>query len=583
MKKILYLLMFALIINFMLVQVPVSAFVRIVDVLFDGAPVETDKLQEVLETIKKNKEKNKNIKNPKKLKPDKLVTVFARQQNPDNIQLEIDTSHVIVKSDDDIQMPITNQGFLNAITEAIMVWDDADIATVGFAPLKFASLKIDPEDRKNIVSFRAFDAPEGVPDTPAFTVVNYARTNTVTLKSKQIMVKPGTILDADIIFDPQNKPCRALSLFTGDFKEWGDPLAMILENGFPTPPVAPDTPSQQYVNLQDCDSADISGGDITDLAVRHIAQVLGLEESAVTSAAASKTFVGMSRYLLTNDDLIGLANLYPDKTKLIDHGAITGRVLLGKKPVNGAHVVLEDINTGEPVVGVITNLAGRFTIQAVPAGFYNVYAEPLDGPVRKNRLRLNFFGSNPDLNFSTGVFPTPIIISKNKTTKIIIKVRELSASAFNINHKSRPITEKDIDETGGGFLVPIYIMPGQTLTDQEFWGDNISSSFGTLSVSGSGISVSNVRDTSIPVSDFVECEDCQEDDPANCASDPRCPPTQVISKEPDELQGFKVDIICAPGTSPGARNIIFTGEQIDITHPSFGLRDQITGGLVVTE
>ena len=525
-------------------------FVKIVDLVFDGKSVDPEKIAETLATVKANKLKNKTIKNPLKLKPDQLFIIPAKQANPKNIQLEVDTSEVVVKSNKDIQAAISNQAFLDAITEAVNLWDGVDIADITFAPLKFASGQADPEDGRNIVTFRAINLPEGVPDGVAVTsIITYARTENILFMNQEIMVKPGSILDADIIYDPTNNPCLALHTTEGDFVPGGN-NASIVEGGI--------DPTLTAEDLSNCTV--ISSGDLTDFAVRTIANVLGLESSAIASAASSPVSLTMTRYDLTNDDKIGLANLYPNTANLTMHGTVFGKVTLNKKPVRGAHVVFEDTITGEPVASTITDVFGKFKINPIPSGTYNVYAEPLDGPARKNALPRNFFAFTADENFTTGVFPQPVTIESKKRVNIKIEVKELSASAFNINYFTSFLTEADVAKGGGGFILPIKINPGETLTDIRFWGSNISPNFGTLSVSGTGVTISNIReDKSISIFPGV--------------SDP----------PPDRLPGIIVDITCAADTQIGPRNIIFTGDQLDETSPSFGLRDQITGGLFVVE
>ncbi len=526
------------------------AFTRIVDLFFDGKPVEPEKIEETLGTIKINKEKNKKISNPKKLKPDRFFIVPAIQARPNDIQLEIDTSEVIVKSNKDVQGPISNTAFLNSVTEAVDLWNNVGIANVMFAPLKFASVPADPEDGNNIITFRAIESPEGVPEgSPVVSIVTYARSNIVTFMNQIIRVKPGTILDADIIYDPTNDPCLALFTTEGEFAAGGSNTS-ISEGGT--------DPSLTTEDLANCDV--ITGGDITDLAVRTLANVLGLESSAIASAASSPVSLAMLRYSLTNDDEIGLANLYPNKDALLTYGSASGKVVLGKKAVRGAHVVFEDQMTGEPVTSAITDVYGKFKINYIPAGTYNVYAEPLDGPARRSALTRNFFGFNAEENFTTGILENPVVIESKKKTNLKISVKELSGAAFNINYLTSYLTEADVVEGGGGFILPIKIMAGGTLSNIRFWGSNISPGFGTLTISGTGVTVSNIReDNNVSISPF--------------SGDP----------PPDKVPGIVVDITCEPGTPTGPRNIIFTGDTIEESNPSFGLRDQITGGLFVTE
>ena len=549
-----------------------TAFTKVVDLIFDGMSVDPEKITETLEIIKKNKLKNKTIKNPAKLKPDQLFTIYAMQADPLNVKVEIDTSGNAVRTKKDIQLPISNEEFLDKITEAIMIWESVDIAKVKFAPLKFASGQVDPNDGKNIITFRAIEDKDF--GGSIVTIVNFAKTDFVIFMNKLIMVKPGTILDADIVIDPANNPCIAIETTEGPLKIGGDDASPTIEGG-----IDPNVPAD---DIEAC-AGKIFGGDLTDLAVGGIGDLLGLTGSAITSSATSPVSKIMTRYALTNDDKIGLANIYPDTEKIKLLGTLKGRVTLNKKPVRGSHIVIEDTMTGEPVASTVSDVAGRFKITAIPPNTYNIYAEPLDGPIRKNGAPLNFFGFTANLNFTTGLHPTPVVISASKTTRIEIKVNELSASAFNINYQTNVLREVDVNETGGSALLPIKISPGQTLTNLQFWGDNISTVFGTLSVSGPGITVSNVMNASIMISPNVVCEDCEDSPESMCNRSPLCSPTQELTDEPDQVNGITADITCASDVTIGPRNIIFTGDQLDHANPSFGLRDQITGGLFVIE
>lgn len=541
-----------------------QAFTRIVDLVFNGMSVSPSELESTLAQIKKDKSKKTKTK-------DKLSVVYARQANPKNIQLEIDTSEALVKSKGDVQAPISNQAFLDVVTEAENLWAGVDIANVKFKPIKFASGQANPEDGKNIITFRAIQSPEGVPaGSSVVSIITYARTKSVLFMNKAIMVKPGTILDADVVFDPTNDPCLAIHTTQGDFVTGGSASSPAVEGGVSN-------------NIDPGVCPQIFGADLTDLAVSSIGSILGLDSSAIASAATSTVALIMARYALTNDDKIGLANIYPNHAKVRKLGSISGRITLDGKPVRGAHVVLENRDSGEPVCSTITDLSGRYKINAVPPGIYNVYAEPLDGPIRKSALPRNFFGFTSDLNFSTGIFRTPVVIKAGRGNNVNIPVKELSASAFNINFINVFLTESDISTAGSGFLLPIRIMAGETLTNVMFWGDNISTGFGTPSISGMGITFTNVQDASIPISPNVECQECTDSADHTCNRDPRCPPADEITKEADQVPGFTADITCDPDTPRGPRNIIFKGDQLDITSPSFGLIDQISGGIIVVE
>ena len=579
MKKKYFLLLLVLFLN---VFFPLKsfAFTKIADFVFGGMSVSVEELDQLGTTIQENKKANKKIKDPRKKLPIKIEVVEARQANPTNIQLEIDTSEVLLKSQKDVQLPISNIGFLNAIQEALQLFESIDIANIKFAPLKFTSTKIDTEDGKNTITFRPIETPpEGVSGRAAvFTIVNFARGENVTFMNQNIMVKPGTILDADVIFDPQNDPCLAYIITSGDFKIGGDDNAMIIEGGA-------DSNELQFGTCK----KDLSVADITDFAVRGISRVLGLETSAIFTAATSRVPLGMVRYKFTNDDRIGFANLYPNPIALENSGAITGKVLVNDKPIIGAHIVLEDVTTGEPIAGTLTDFKGEFEMKAIPEGTYTVYAESLDGRVRPSDFSFNSFGQLGGANFTTAVFPEPVTITAKKTTHIQNVFKDHPGSAFNINTQviAPLLTENDAITGGLGVTpLPLKIRPGETISNVKFWGDNITTNFGTLSISGTGITVSNVMDAQVPISPFIECAECKDPtDPnaAPCRRSPLCAPTEELITQADQIPGITADITCDAGVSPGPRTIIFTGDKLDSSHPSFGLRDQLTGSIIVQE
>ncbi|GEM_PF-3353239 len=550
------------------------AFVRITDLVLGDKSVSAKEIPNILNTIKNNKIANKKIKGKRNKLPTQLTIIEARQANPLNIQFEINTSEVVTKSSEDVQLPISNTAFLNSIQEALMLFEDINIATIMFAPLKLTSAQADTEDGINVITFRASQPPDGVPaQTSIFTIVNYSRGSNIVFMNEALMVKPGTILDADCIFDPSNDPCLAFFTTEGAFKIGGVSNPIIKEGGF-----------DAKIAGKNC-SGKLGVGEIVEFAVKGISRTLGLEPSAIVTDANSRVPTDMVRYSLTNDDKIGLANIYPNTPVLqATSGTLSGKVILNGNPVLGAHVVLEDITTGEPVAGTITNLFGQYEINAVPQGSYTVYAEPLDSASKKPDFVLNSFANNAQIGFTTTVLPTSTIITPTKKTTANIEVKENPDTAFNINSQTLSFTETDYLASGQGTsLLPIKIMTGETKKGVLLWGDNITVNFGTLSVSGSGITISNAIDQHIPITPIVECADCTDSETHICKKDPRCPASQELTKEGDQIPGIKFDITCAPGTPSGPRTIIFTGDKLTPNHPSFGLRDQITGGIIVTE
>lgn len=573
-----------------------SAFTRVTDYVINGAQIDAG----TLDTIRNSKGKHRTTefqttsstsstsggskkKNKHSARP---TTIKAFQANPKEVQFEVDNSTLVGKSLNDAQAPISSSAFYDAILEAVDLWNGVDIANVMILPPKFTTAKMDPKDGLNLISARTILAPEGLPQNSisgrAFTVSTIAKTNSVVFKGKNIMVKPGSILDVDTVFDPRNNTCEVFFTTVGDITIGGDPNPTIGEGG-----------ADPILAEKTCNN-ELSGDDITNSAVLAISKLLGLDTSGLTSSAASEVGINMMRYALTSDDEIGLANIYPNPTALKTRGKISGKVTLKNSPVLGAHVVLQNNDTGEATVSAITDVNGGFEIIGVPEGDYIVYAEPLDGGIRPKKFDpQSFFPRNADTNYTTGVSDKLVSIKAGKESRVVIAARESTGSAFGINPKMVFLfTLQEVDDVGGHARAPIQISPGETQS-AEFWGINVDEGFGTLTVSGDGCTVSNVVNKSVRISDNHTCDDCEDPLDSNndgildgppCNRNPElCPMTQEVTKQADELPGVSADITCAADALPGPRNIIYTADKLDPENPNFGLRDQISGGLIVRE
>jgi len=517
----------------------------------------------------------------KKPKVPKPQIIKAFQAKPKEIQFQIDNSTLLVKSTGDVQLPITSSAFYNAVQESIDLWNGVDIADIKILSPKFTTAMIDPNDGLNLISAKTDVPPEGFSAGSlggrVFTITSIAKTNSVIFNGKTIMVKPGTLLDVDTVFDPSNNPCSVFFTTTGDITIGGNPQAPIGEGG-----------ADDVLAIKTCDNA-ISGNDVTNSATIALARLLGLDTSGLTSSASAEVGLNMLRYALTSDDEIGLANIYPMVSKLKERGKFSGKITLNKSPVLGAHVVLENKDTGEVTASTITDLNGDFEIINIPQGDYIAYAEPLDGAIRAKKFDpQSFFPRNADLNFTTGVADKVVSIKAGKETRVIISVRETTGSAFNINPKMFSLfTPTEVDDIGGHAISPIAISPGETKSDVEFWGINLDDGFGTLTISGDDCTVTNVVNKSVRISDEHECADCEDpvlptDPPCNRNAE-LCPLSQEVTKQADQLPGIIADITCAADALPGPRNIIYTADKLDVENPNFGLRDQISGGLIVRE
>jgi hypothetical protein len=168
---------------------------------------------------------------------------------------------------------------------------------------------------------------------------------------------------------------------------------------------------------------DVERGDLQGILTHGLGLALGLGYSPIAAATMSPgLFRGQTyRRELEPDDRAGLRALYGGIEP--GTGAITGRVLtLDNEPVFGAHVVATDAR-GIVRVAVLTDWDGFFTLPSLPAAGspYQVYAEPVDGPVTPDDLgrvyrdvrfdfRTTFAGSNR--------LPAAVSVEAGKTTAL---------------------------------------------------------------------------------------------------------------------------------------------------------------------
>jgi hypothetical protein len=117
-------------------------------------------------------------------------------------------------------------------------------------------------------------------------------------------------------------------------------------------------------------------------AITHeIGHLLGLDHSAVLSAIMFPYVPhGSDVPALDSDDRNAIANIYPKTDPTLIGGMLRGRVQGDSGGVFAAQVVAVNEN-GEPVATGLSDQNGDFMLQALPAGNYRIYAEPLDGPV----------------------------------------------------------------------------------------------------------------------------------------------------------------------------------------------------------
>lgn len=118
------------------------------------------------------------------------------------------------------------------------------------------------------------------------------------------------------------------------------------------------------------------------LLTHELGHSLGFDHSPLLSSVMYPYVPEKGKLRLDLDDRLALRAAYPP---LQAGGSISGLVEGSSGPVWGAQVVAVD-GEGQPVASSLTDSQGKFHLESLPAGNYEIYAEPLDGPVSPNNF-----------------------------------------------------------------------------------------------------------------------------------------------------------------------------------------------------
>ena len=193
------------------------------------------------------------------------------------------------------------------------------------------------------------------------------------------------------------------------------------------------------------------GYNLQHLVEHEVGHLLGLDHSGVLSSVMYP-FVGRGGIAqLDSDDRVGIANLYPRNDPATTTAKFIGKVTGDDGGVYAAQVVaLNDMD--EPVATVLTDNQGEFEIDGVPPGTYQLYAEPLDGPVDVRNLAgiwqtaktvsfpTSFAGGGP-LHVEAGRIYGNLVVNASGTTTLNPRWIGITAAGnSNIGLSCMPVT-----------------------------------------------------------------------------------------------------------------------------------------------
>ncbi|MBI3427881.1 MAG: carboxypeptidase regulatory-like domain-containing protein [Acidobacteria bacterium] len=227
--------------------------------------------------------------------------------------------------------------------------------------------------------------------------------------------------------------------------------------------------------------------DIAEVATHEIGHSFGLDHSPVgASTMFPRTGNGSLRNRsLSPDDQLAAATLYPSSAFASQTGILRGSVRdSAGGALFGAIVAVNDAN-GNVIASALSQRDGTYRIQGLPPGEYSACVQPLNPPggLFFSRDDLNAFYSQSNTDFLTSNDSAVSIRAGSETAQNFSVTRGTPAMQTYLIHN--PATHSFSN-------IAVAVERGQTVTI-GVGGPGLPASGTPLSVSGTGVSLSNFR------------------------------------------------------------------------------------------
>jgi uncharacterized protein (TIGR03437 family) len=320
-----------------------------------------------------------------------------------------------------------------AIQAAMNAWNGVQTSRARFAAPQPTSLSNNPSDGKCVITIQ--DTPENrsvIGDLLGVTLLQFTST--------------GNIVDSDILLDPG-----------------------LVFNGTQIP-----YSTNHALNTIDLES----------VITHELGHSLGANHSGLLSATMFQSGVPFEEgataeatlwSTLSPDDIAFATSAYPTPGANSSFGGISGNVVFTNgAPVRGALVAAIDASSGI-AAGTISNITdGTFTIAMIPPGNYQVYAQPMDGPVSPANL---YFSSGAPLDTS---FQTSFFGGVDQPGTVQVAAGSSAAAAITVDTAAATLNPQFIAAIQGSGAMQVVgsarVIPGGQATDVLVYGPGLDPS-----------------------------------------------------------------------------------------------------------